>query len=267
MEERSQSLLATIIFVCGLFFALRSGKEHRQLRREPCQIQLMETDGDRPYLEYTEDISKNHPGGLKGRKIAPKVVRHHNNPENPARCFVTLFKKYMRLCPADAPSHAFYLKVIQPSHVSDTCWYSKNPLGHNQLDKTVSRLCSAAGIGGFKTNHSLRATSTSRLYQSGVEEQMVMERTGHRSVDGVRSYKRTSDEQRITLSDILNRKPVTNTHSTTSHDTTGALTGIYNLQSSSFTNCSITFHGAQTPPGMEQPQKRRRAVIYDSDSD
>ena len=159
----------------------------------------------------------------------------------------------MRLCPADAPSHAFYLKVLQPSRVSDTCWYSKNPLGHNPLHKTVSRLCSAAGIGGFKTNHSLRATSTSRLYQSGVEEQMVMERTGHRSVDGVRSYKRTSDEQRMTLSDILTRKPATNTHSTTSHpstshlhNTTGALTGIYNLQSSSFTNCSITFYGAQT---------------------
>ena len=33
-----------------------------------------------------------------------------------------------------------------------------------------------------------------------------MERTGHRSLEGVRSYKRTCDEQRIALSDILNRK-------------------------------------------------------------
>ena len=35
-----------------------------------------------------------------------------------------------------------------------------------------------------------------------------MERTGHRSLEGVRNYKRTSDMQRETLSDILNtRKP------------------------------------------------------------
>ena len=40
------------------------------------------------------------------------------------------------------------------------------------------------------------ATITSRLYQSGINEQLVMERTDHRSVEGVRSYKRTSDEQR-----------------------------------------------------------------------
>ena len=33
-----------------------------------------------------------------------------------------------------------------------------------------------------------------------------MERTGHRSLEGVRSYKRTSNEQWETLSDILNNE-------------------------------------------------------------
>ena len=45
-----------------------------------------------------------------------------------------------------------------------------------------------------------------------------MERTGHRSLDGVRHYKRTSDEQREALSDILNSKRPcrgTNTSATT----------------------------------------------------
>ena len=34
-----------------------------------------------------------------------------------------------------------------------------------------------------------------------------MERTGHRSIEGVRSYKRTSDGQREATSDVLNSKP------------------------------------------------------------
>ena len=34
-----------------------------------------------------------------------------------------------------------------------------------------------------------------------------MERTGHRSLEGVRSYKRTSESQKEALSDILNTKP------------------------------------------------------------
>ena len=98
-DETPQRLLDTIIFYNGLYFALRSGQEHRQLRRKPCQIEVVERPDKRPYLLYTEDASKNRPGGLKGRNTAPKVVKHHANLEVPQRCFVRLFKKYWSLCP------------------------------------------------------------------------------------------------------------------------------------------------------------------------
>ena len=49
----------------GLYFALHSGDEHRQLRYSLCQIQLVECPHQRSYLQNTEDISKNHQGGLK----------------------------------------------------------------------------------------------------------------------------------------------------------------------------------------------------------
>jgi len=117
---------------------------------------------------------------------------------------VRLFKRYVQLCPSSQPAHAFYL---QPSKSpTPTCWYSNKPLGHHTLSKTVARLCKKAGISGYKTNHSLRATTATRLYQCGVDEQLVMECTGHRSLEGVHNYKRTSDMQRETLSDILNTK-------------------------------------------------------------
>ena len=58
-EKKPQSLLDTMVFYCGLYFVLRSGKEHRQLRRHPCQIQLVERIGERAHLKYTEDVSKN----------------------------------------------------------------------------------------------------------------------------------------------------------------------------------------------------------------
>ena len=74
---------------------------------------------------------------------------------------------------------------------------------HDTLDKAVRRMCSLSGIAGFRTNHSLRATTATRLYQAGVDEQLVMEKTGHRSVEGVRSYKRTSEHQQQQFSDIL----------------------------------------------------------------
>ncbi len=194
-DTTPQQLLDTIIFYNGLYFALRSGREHRQLRLHPCQIQLVENDGERSYLKYTEDTSKNKPG----RKIKPKVVIQHSNNDNPERCIVRLFKKYTSLCPDSAT--AFYL---QPANKpTEAVWYTSKPLGHNTLSKTICRLCKTSGIEGFKTNHSLRATAATRLYELGVDEQMVMERTSHRSLEGVRSYKRTTSQQQQVLSDIL----------------------------------------------------------------
>ena len=200
-DHSPESLLNTIIFMNGLYFALRSGDEHRQLRHKPCQIQVVENEGERPYLLYTEDISKNHPGGLKGRKFKPKVVVHYANTENPHRCFVRLFKKYNALCPYNRPEGAFYLAPLK--NPKENCWYSASPIGRNKLAKAVSNMCKECGIQGFRTNHSLRATAATRLYASGVDEQLVMERTGHRSIEGIRSYKRTSSEQQQAVSDIL----------------------------------------------------------------
>ena len=127
-------------------------------------------------------FQKNRPGGLKGRN---KKVVHLSNMTNNKRYFVRLFKLYQEKCPANAPAHAFYLRP--PTSPTFQCWYTKCALGHNTLSGTVARLCKLGGISGYKTNHSLRATATTRLYQSGVDEQMVMELTGHWSLKGVRS--------------------------------------------------------------------------------
>ena len=201
-DHSPQSLVDTIIVMNGIYFALRSGSEHRQLRSHPCQIEVIEKLGQRPYLNYVEDTSKNRPGGLKGRKLKQKTVQHHDNPSNPARCFVRLFKLYQSKLPKDRPSNVFYFQPLK--NPTPDCWFSKKPIGHNALDGTVARLCQGAKIPGYRTNHSLRATAATRLFHASVDEQLIMERTGHRSLEGVRSYKRTSDDQREALSDILN---------------------------------------------------------------
>ena len=68
----------------------------------------------------------------------------------------------------------------------------------------MSQLCKAGGILGYKTNHSLQVTTVTRLFQSGIDEQLIMSRTGHRSIDGIRKYKRISNEQKEATSEVLN---------------------------------------------------------------
>ena len=83
-DHNPQVLVDTVVYMNGIYFALQSGQEHRNLRFEPPQIELIEPPGQRAFLRYTEDISKNNPGGLKGRKLRPMVVVQHENTENPS---------------------------------------------------------------------------------------------------------------------------------------------------------------------------------------
>ena len=55
-DKNPQTLLDTMVWMCGLYFALHSGKEHRSLRL--AQIELVEDPGKTPHLKYTEDVSK-----------------------------------------------------------------------------------------------------------------------------------------------------------------------------------------------------------------
>lgn len=49
-------------------------------------------------------------------------------------------------------------------------------MDHSKLASMVKRLCEAGGIQGFKTNHSLRATAATRLYDAKVDEQLICEK-------------------------------------------------------------------------------------------
>ena len=80
----------TMLYMCGTYFALRLGQEHWALRFVPSQIELVKRDRERAFLRYTEDVLKNHQGGLKGRKNKAKIITHHENLDDSSRCFVTI---------------------------------------------------------------------------------------------------------------------------------------------------------------------------------
>ena len=197
-----QVLVDTMVYMAGLYFALRSGEEHRRLCFS--DIELVEKPGSVPFLRYTESVSKNNPGGLKHRKCDTKQVCHYANTERPEHCFVEIYKQYCLHRPQDIKIAAFYLAPI--ANPNGIVWYKNQAIGVNSLSTTIKRLCLKGGVGGYKTNHSLRVTSATRLFQSGADEQLIMERTGHRSTDGVRVYKRSSAEQQAMLSKLLNRE-------------------------------------------------------------
>ena len=110
---------------------------------------------------------------------------------------------YQSKCPPSRPKDAFYLKPLKIP--TKDIWYTSRAIGYHTLDNTIARMWKSAGIEGFKTNHSFRVTTATCLFQAGVDEQLITERTGHHSTDGIRTYKRSSSEQQEAVSDILSR--------------------------------------------------------------
>ena len=127
-------------------------------------------------IVYTEDVSKTNQGGLIHRNREPKKVTRYENRSCPQCCLVRLFKLYKK-CPTDRPSNALYLKPLK--RPKGNVWYSKNPVGHNTLSKVIARLMAQAEIPNNFSNHSLRSTATTRLFNAHIDEQIIMSRTGH----------------------------------------------------------------------------------------
>ena len=63
---------------------------------------------------------------------------------------------------------------------------------------------SQAGLKGRFTNHSGKASLTTQLYDARVDEQLIAERTGQRSVEALLDCKRTSDNLQHNVSSLLN---------------------------------------------------------------
>ena len=56
---------------------------------------------------------------------------------------------------------------------------------------------------GYYSNHSLRRTCATQLYDKGLPEQLMQETTGHRSAAGIRCYKHTSSSPKRRASEIV----------------------------------------------------------------
>ncbi len=72
-HHSGRALIDTMLFMCGTYFALRSGQEHRALRFSPSQIELIERPGGRAFLRYIQrTFQKTIKEGLKGGKVEEK---------------------------------------------------------------------------------------------------------------------------------------------------------------------------------------------------
>ena len=153
--ENPEQLMHTVLYLVGLYCALRAGKEHRNLRSIPfdSQFSWMFDDSGVTYLQYREDVGlKTNKGGLKHKKLDPKVVDVYpilNSYRYPLR----VIGMYLSLLPEVRTTKAFYLQPLR--EYTPNCWFQDKPVGVNKLQQIVKILCKKGGLPGYYTNHSL----------------------------------------------------------------------------------------------------------------
>ena len=152
---------------------------------------ICDDEGD-IFIQYNEDIGlKTNKGGIKQRKVQPKEADLYPI-EDVYQCPVRIILFYLTKLPPNCSCSSFYLQPRKK--VPDSIWYQDRPCGVNKLCDVVNEMCKTARFPGFYSNHSLRSVAATKMYRSNIDEQLIQEITGHRSIS-VRSNKRTSDKQ------------------------------------------------------------------------
>ena len=201
-EGSPQQLLNTVIYMVGLYFALRGGVEHQHLCRPGfcSQIEFGKDLREKFRMVFKEDpLQKTIQGGI-GCKNSRKIVYVY--PSNdPQRCPVRLMQKYSKLLPPPRTCQKLYLRPRVK--FSPSVWYCDQPYDNHKVSSTIKDIYSKAGLVGKFTNHSLHATSASRMYENDIPEHVIKEITGHRS-EAVRTYKHTPNIIRECASMTIN---------------------------------------------------------------
>ena len=106
--------------------------------------------------------------------------------------FGFLLDLYFSKFPADPSSLSFfYLKPLSQAPIDlHKPWFYPTPIGRNALGKFVQTMCERAGIGERKTNHSLRATGATALFNAEVPEKLIKGTTGHKTSQALQLYER-----------------------------------------------------------------------------
>ena len=113
-------------------------------------------------------------------------------------CIIRLLDFYISKLPEIPPG--FYLRPLERVPDDTKPWYCRSLVGVNTLKKFVPDMSTDAGL---YTNHSLRATAVTRMYNTGVPEKIISDISGHKSLKALRAYERTFTEQQKTAGESI----------------------------------------------------------------
>ena len=163
------------------------------------QFSISRDENSDLFLRFQGRACKNYQGEFHQRKINAKDLKvYADDTLGERRALSFTF-------------HSYHKKVhftdgqLETTQLLDTHLYQ--PVGVNTLRNIVRNFCTEAGFEGQYTSHSDKVTCATELFKNNVDEQLIMQQTGHRSTDAVRAYKRPTVEHTKAVSAYLQPPP------------------------------------------------------------
>ena len=134
---------------------------------------------------------------------------------------LSILDNYLEKIPRNeiTPTSKFYLTSLPFTPLGSRPWYFSDAYPRKKLQTLLKLMCKEAAIEGNFTNHSLHATGTTAPCDGGVPECIIQKRTGHRSLDALRTYERVTPSQERDVAQILSPAAPTTSIPTTSKAT------------------------------------------------
>ena len=196
-----QSLLRNVWFHVLLYFCRRGREGQRQLTTSSFKLEV--DAAGRNFITMAHDeVSKNHPGGLKDTNSTEKNARIYetNHPNDGYRALRVYLSKLNPKCTA------FFQYPKKNWAPTDSSWYENRPVGINKLDGMMKEISQEAQLSRVYTNHSIRATAITLWSNAGVPNRHIMSISGHRNEQSLAHYNtRPSTAQLHHCSEVLSR--------------------------------------------------------------
>lgn len=266
----NERLLEFVWFTICFHFGRRGREGWRELTKHSFEIKS-DDRGVRYLAEKLTEQTKNHQGGSKQSDQLYSDVRMYET--STALDPVAAFEFY--LTKSHPGCEALLQTTNKLANATSNTWYKNEPLGKNTISKIMERISSKAGLSQRYTNHCVRASTVTSLYQRGVDTKTICTITKHKDERSLSHYiSGTTSEQKRETSRLLTEAFQSGDQQATTIPTsiqTSANQFISMAQPYCTQHIHIetmnVYHGEPKPTEINPPKRRRICIQSESDSD
>ena len=197
-EKGPLQLQRKVMFDIRYFFCLRGSENFQQFTKGTFKL-MFDVESGISYVQKVEDeMSKNHHETnheiITG--FMPQMLNSQGTPHH--LCPVRSFENYTSHLNPKIESLWQRPLINKPSDPSAP-WYTAVPLGHNPIEKFMSKLSTTCSLSDYYTNHCIRVTGATNLTRSNDTAKQVMCMTGYKSIQSLSIYQKVREDDKLSM--------------------------------------------------------------------